>query len=75
MGSFSIWHWLIVVIYVTTIFVYFKALARILNRMGYSGWWSLLSIVPIVNLVAVWMLSKAEWPGRDGRGDYRRVLD
>lgn len=71
----SFWTLIVVVIYLAVLIVYFKALARILNRMGYSGWWSLLSIVPIVNLVAVWMLSKAEWPGRDGRGDYGRVFN
>lgn len=61
MGSFSIWHWIILAVYLALIFVYFKSLVRILNRMGFSGWLSLLSIIPIVNIVALRALSKADW--------------
>ena len=62
MGGVSVWHWLIVITYIAVIAAFFLALVRILTRLGYSGWWSLLSIVPIVNVIALWKLSKARWP-------------
>ncbi|MGZ3274467.1 MAG: hypothetical protein ACXU82_10380 [Caulobacteraceae bacterium] len=42
--------------------------ARILTRLGFNGWWVLLGLVPIANVIGLWMLSQADWPGLpDGR--------
>lgn len=40
---------------------------RILSRLGFSPWWSLLAFVPVVNLVALWRLAFIKWPstGKD----------
>lgn len=35
---------------------------RILRRLGYNPWLSLLTLVPIVNLIALWRLAYARWP-------------
>jgi len=35
---------------------------RILNRVGFSGWWSLVAVIPLVNLVALWMFAFGRWP-------------
>ena len=35
---------------------------RICTKAGYSGWLSLLVLVPIVNLVLLYFLAFAEWP-------------
>jgi hypothetical protein len=35
---------------------------KILSRVGYSGWWSLLALIPIVNLIALWMFAFGQWP-------------
>ncbi len=59
MGGLSIWHWLIVLIYVGAVIF---PVSRILQRLGLSGWWSLLSVVPIVNIVALWALAVVSWP-------------
>ena len=67
MGSMSIWHWIIMLLYIGMIVAYFVALVRILNRMGYSGWWALLTFVPIRNIIGLWSLSKARWPGMDAK--------
>lgn len=47
MGSMSIAHWLIVALYIAILVL---PVAKILSKAGFSGWWSLLAIVPIVNL-------------------------
>ena len=62
MGGVSVWHWLIYITNLAVIAAFFVACARILNRLGYSGWWVLLSIVPTANVFGLWKLSKARWP-------------
>jgi uncharacterized membrane protein YhaH (DUF805 family) len=39
--------------------------ARIVRRIGYSGWWALLMIVPGVNVIALWALAFIRWPALD----------
>ena len=64
MGSFSIWHWAIV------LFVFWPLAAaitvvpvwRILKRVGIPSWLSLLSVIPIVGLVALWVMAFSTWP-------------
>ena len=36
--------------------------ARILSKAGYSGWWSLTLVIPIVGLVMLWVFAFANWP-------------
>jgi hypothetical protein len=61
----SIWHWLIVFVYV---FLVCFPLARVLRRVGLSGWWGLLALVPLVNLIAFWVFAFRPWP-RDAAGN------
>lgn len=67
MGTFSIVHWLILILYIIMIVAYFVAIVRILRRAGYSGWWSLLSLIPVANVIGLWQFSKAPWPGVETR--------
>ena len=43
---------------------------RIWSRTGHSGLWSLLLLVPFVNLISLWVLAFKKWPaveaGRTG---------
>ena len=36
--------------------------AQILHRTGYSRWLSLVSLVPLVNLICLWIFAFTEWP-------------
>jgi hypothetical protein len=58
MGSFSIWHWIIVVIFLLPLLFFSKAV----GKAGFSPWWTLLGIVPLVNLVMLWVFAYAKWP-------------
>lgn len=40
---------------------------RILRRAGYSGWWSLLMLIPIANIVMIWVFAFADWPALKAR--------
>jgi hypothetical protein len=53
------WLWFIVMIAV----VVYPA-GRVLNRIGFSPFWSILIFAPLVNLVALWILAFTEWPRR-----------
>ncbi|MBL4616883.1 MAG: hypothetical protein JKY46_04250 [Robiginitomaculum sp.] len=44
------------------LFVVVFPIWKILTRMGFSGWLSLLSLVPVLNLVLLWILALIEWP-------------
>jgi len=35
---------------------------KIFSKAGFSGWWSLLMIVPVVNVLLEYYLAYAEWP-------------
>ncbi|MBV8184770.1 MAG: hypothetical protein JOY76_08780 [Hyphomicrobiales bacterium] len=65
MGGLSVWHWLIALIYLGLTVFYFSPLVRILNRLGFSGWWSLLTFIPIGNIVALFIFSMVKWPRFD----------
>ena len=60
MGSFSIWHWLIVLIYVGIWLVPFW---KIFPRAGWHSAMSLLMLVPMLNFVLLWVLAFKRWPG------------
>ena len=47
-------------------------IARVLRRAGYSPWWVLLVLVPLVNLVALWVFAYVRWPAIDGDASGRR---
>ena len=59
MGSFSIWHWLILLIIALMVFVPF---GKILSRTGHSPLWAILLIIPIVNWVVIWVFAFKKWP-------------
>lgn len=61
-GGFGLFPliWLVVV----AVVVLFP-LGTVLRRIGFSPLWSVLAIVPIVNLVALWVLAFTDWPRRE----------
>jgi hypothetical protein len=32
------------------------------SKAGYSGWWSLLMLIPIVNLITLYVFAFSDWP-------------
>ena len=40
--------------------------ARIAQKAGFSGWWSLLMLVPLVNIALVWIFAFVKWPAETG---------
>ncbi len=59
MGSFSIWHWLILVLMTVVWVIPFW---RIFPRAGWAAPLSLLMLLPVVNVVLLWVLAFKTWP-------------
>ncbi len=57
--GFSIWHWIILVLWIVVFGVPFW---RIVGRTGNSPALSLLLLVPLVNIVFLWWLAFGKWP-------------
>ena len=62
MSSFGVWHVLALVVLVLLLWAFIAIFGRILSRAGYSRWWLLVMLVPLVNLVMVWVFAFANWP-------------
>jgi len=60
-GYYSPFHWFGFILMVVV--VAYPA-GRILGRMGFSPLWTILAFVPGLNLIALWVLAFADWPGR-----------
>lgn len=60
MGSFSIWHWLIVLVAILITVVPFW---KIFPRAGWPAPLSILMIIPLLNVVLLFVLAFKRWPG------------
>ncbi|WP_417317090.1 DUF805 domain-containing protein [Emcibacter sp.] len=54
----SIWQILLVIFFIYSIW----ASIRVIHKAGYSGWWVLITFVPIVNFIMIWVFAFADWP-------------
>lgn len=41
---------------------------RILNRLGLRGAWSLVALIPLVNIGLLWLLAVMRWPIEQAQG-------
>ena len=62
MHSFGLWHWFGLIALVLVVWAFVAVFGRILNRAGYSRWWLLTAVVPLVNLIMLWVFAFAVWP-------------
>ncbi len=59
MGTFSIWHWLIVLFLL--VLPNLPAL-WVLKKIGWSRWLVILAMLPLVNFVFLWVMAFSPWP-------------
>jgi len=43
----------------------FALFSRVVQRAGFSPWWVLVALVPLVNLVVLWVFAFRRWPALD----------
>lgn len=63
MDTISPWHWLILLAIPAVLFGF--PVAKILQRLGISRWWTILAFFPLINLFGLWALSVVRWPKVD----------
>jgi hypothetical protein len=68
MSGVSVWHWLILLLYLAFVAFGIWCTVRIIRRAGYSGWWVLILLVPVVNIVMFWVFAFSSWPALGGAG-------
>jgi hypothetical protein len=59
MGTFSLWHLIIIFL---AIFAIAAPPYWTLQKAGWSGWWCFIFVVPIANLIFLWVFAFARWP-------------
>lgn len=57
---------LFIILLVFAIFVVILIpIAQILHRAGHSRWWSVLYLIPLLNVVGLWIFAYVRWPALD----------
>ncbi len=51
-----------IAVYIAFLVVIVIAYVRIVQKAGYSGWWVLVGIVPILNVVMFLVFAFSRWP-------------
>jgi uncharacterized membrane protein YhaH (DUF805 family) len=59
LGGLSVFHFILVIV---VLILYFVPIVKILRKAGYSGWWSLIVLVPLVNIIMFYVFAFANWP-------------
>jgi hypothetical protein len=62
MGSFSIWHWLTILLLLSNL-LFIPAV----RKAGFSGWWVALSLIPVIGIILLWLFAFAKWPAQPER--------
>lgn len=58
-AAYGLGHWLA---FVVTVAAILYPIGRILKRMGFSPFWSVVALIPFVNVIALWVLAFGDWP-------------
>lgn len=38
---------------------------RIIEKAGFDGRWTLILLVPVLNIIMIWVFAFSEWPSRN----------
>jgi len=59
MTGYGFGHW---VIFALAVAIIIYPVGKILIRLGFSPFWSILALIPPFNLIALWVLALIDWP-------------
>ena len=65
-GGFGPGGLLVVIAYAVVVCI---PIGKILGRVGFSGWWSLLAVVPLLNVILLWVFAFTDWPNLPKRAN------
>ncbi len=63
MPGYGLTHWLMFAVMIAALLY---PVGRILGRIGLSPFWSVVALIPFLNLIGLWVLAFAEWPRDTG---------
>jgi hypothetical protein len=66
MVGYGFSHWLMFAVMAALILY---PVCRILGRIGLAPFWSVVALIPFLNLAGLWVLAFTEWPRGDGKTD------
>ena len=69
MDTISIWTVLLIVVMVLP--VWFFALTA--KKAGYAPWWALLGLVPVLNVIVLYLFAYREWPALSSQATARET--
>jgi predicted PurR-regulated permease PerM len=65
MYAFGVTHWLVFAVMIAIILY---PTGRILTRIGFSPFWSVLALIPFINLIGFWLMAVVDWPEQPRKG-------
>jgi hypothetical protein len=52
----------LIAVWIGFLVLYIAAFVKIISKAGYSGWWVLVGIVPILNVIMFFVFAFSDWP-------------
>ena len=63
MGDWSIGHW---IMFAAVVALILYPTGRILRRIGISPFWSVVALIPLANIIGLWVVALSAWPRDKG---------
>lgn len=61
-SELSVWQVVVALLSLTVMALTALLFRPIAKKAGYSGWWSLIMLVPLLNVIFIWIFSFSKWP-------------
>jgi uncharacterized membrane protein YhaH (DUF805 family) len=62
MVGISIWQIIIILVMVGLSIAWTLLLARTVGKAGYNKWWALVTLIPFLNIIFIWVFAFSKWP-------------
>ena len=68
MGGISIWQIIIILFMLGLSVAWTLLLARIIGKAGFNKWWAIVTLIPGLNIIFVWVFAFSKWPFKKPEG-------
>jgi hypothetical protein len=62
LGGISIAQLITILLIILVSLFIFRPIAK---KAGYSGWWALAMLIPLVNIIIIWVFAFSKWPAEN----------
>lgn len=52
----------LIIISLVAFILWILLLIKIIKKSGFSGWWVLVTLIPVLNLIFIWVFAFIKWP-------------